>query len=672
MPDFIVYLLKANLSLALFYVAYHFYLKRLTFYTLNRCFLIFGIFFSFAYPLVNNLKHWLAPVQGNAVAWERLIPDWQHINEQTRQLFDAWDAVVLFFWCMVLFFALRFMIRLYGLWQIHRQSNPSTFHFYSYRQVLLNINPFSFWKNIYLNPSKHQPYELTNILMHEQVHVNGLHTFDVILAEVVSILFWFNPSSWLLRKAIKENLEFITDREVLRSGADKKAYQYSLLKVLTNADQPALANNFNLKNLKKRIMMMNSKKSSHANLSKYILITPIITLFVLLFTISKAYEKGLEKELRNLDISILTGQEVKTVPKQDTLKSEKAYYSPEARVDTLPKEKKDTTLNKIVIRGYAGKQPYYIIDGKPVEDEGNLLGKIAAQDIESITVLKDSSATALYGKKGKNGVILVVTKKGTGLESLLEMDETDGKVRVDSVVVYSKDISNGKTTLKGKGKLSEVRITKVDTAKSAVGKIAIISGENKPFDGLYILDGKQVEQDAISHIDLNTIKNVTVLKGSEAVKAHGAEGVNGVIIINTKKADESQNKQNDSSSLTPDPAAVRITGHDYGPVEPRIGYQPKVIYIRDTMATRKNIGGMTTKITATARYTPNTSLLEEVTLLNETQRLLESGGPRKPIKIVKGSLIKSDGEKQQYKAEPAAVITIKGYPTQRPDIGHQK
>jgi len=59
--------------------------------------------------------------------------------------------------------------------------------------------------------------------------------------------------------------------------------------------------------------------------------------------------------------------------------------------------------------------PLYVIDGFPVvgsSGEANALSRISPNDIESIDVLKDASATAIYGSRGANGVIIITTKRG--------------------------------------------------------------------------------------------------------------------------------------------------------------------------------------------------------------------------------------------------------------------
>lgn len=61
----------------------------------------------------------------------------------------------------------------------------------------------------------------------------------------------------------------------------------------------------------------------------------------------------------------------------------------------------------------ANSGPYVVVDGIPLTNTGGSLADIAPNDIESIEILKDASATAIYGTNGANGVILVTTKHGS-------------------------------------------------------------------------------------------------------------------------------------------------------------------------------------------------------------------------------------------------------------------
>src|SRR5690606_20286882 len=150
-----------------------------------------------------------------------------------------------------------------------------------------DISPFSFWRSIYLHLPRHPEHELKDIFEHEQVHVDQLHSIDVLLVELCKLLFWFNPFTWLMRHSLCENLEFIADREVLRKGIDSKAYQYNLLKNLTQ-NTPQLGSSFTFKSLKNRIIMMNKKRSSQLQLGKYLLLIPAVILLLAVVTFSRA------------------------------------------------------------------------------------------------------------------------------------------------------------------------------------------------------------------------------------------------------------------------------------------------------------------------------------------------------------------------------------------------
>lgn len=87
--------------------------------------------------------------------------------------------------------------------------------------------------------------------------------------------------------------------------------------------------------------------------------------------------------------------------------------------------------SKIRIRGSASlnasNDPLIVIDGVPVEGNGmagasNLLNTINPNDIESMSVLKDASAAALYGSRATNGVIIITTKKGTSKKPVLNFN----------------------------------------------------------------------------------------------------------------------------------------------------------------------------------------------------------------------------------------------------------
>ncbi|MHA7844209.1 MAG: vWA domain-containing protein [Winogradskyella sp.] len=83
-----------------------------------------------------------------------------------------------------------------------------------------------------------------------------------------------------------------------------------------------------------------------------------------------------------------------------------------AGVNVINRQGSPGTSTQIRIRGYGSingnSQPLYIIDGQPVSD--NVMQSIDPSNISSMTVLKDASATSIYGSRGANGVVVISTK----------------------------------------------------------------------------------------------------------------------------------------------------------------------------------------------------------------------------------------------------------------------
>jgi len=144
--------------------------------------------------------------------------------------------------------------------------------------------PCSFGNNIFINPEKYDFETYNQILLHEKIHIEQKHTFDLLLAEILLIFQWFNPFAWLWRKELENNLEFLTDNKLLQqNGVEKTSYQLSLLKVAAPHYSLSLTTNYNQSLLKKRLLMMNAKKSNVHTIWKYFFLLPLMVLFVCLF-----------------------------------------------------------------------------------------------------------------------------------------------------------------------------------------------------------------------------------------------------------------------------------------------------------------------------------------------------------------------------------------------------
>jgi len=276
---------------------------------LNRCFLVLGIVFSTAYPFI-DLTEFFHRQEINS----EVVTYLPQLNQTASELvptgffINNWPILSALFYLGVLFMTVRLGVQFLSLYKIHRKSKPGTVANYDVRLLNDSVGPFSFWQTVYVNPTLHSDKELDTILAHEMVHVKQWHSLDIILAELSVVFYWFNPGVWLMKKAVKENLEFITDQNILKKGMDRKVYQYSLLGVGQLTPSAAIVNNFNLSDLKKRIQMMNAKRSSKITLSRYLFALPVLLLTTLAFTVSK---KELKQHLPILSkIVAVTTEEV--------------------------------------------------------------------------------------------------------------------------------------------------------------------------------------------------------------------------------------------------------------------------------------------------------------------------------------------------------------------------
>jgi TonB-dependent SusC/RagA subfamily outer membrane receptor len=352
-----------------------------------------------------------------------------------------------------------------------------------------------------------------------------------------------------MRRAIRQNLEFLTDQQVLDKGIDKQTYQYSLLNVSKKGTSVGLSNQFNFKLLKRRIMMMNKKRSSKIELSKYAFLLPVFLLAGAAFTVSKAegsIEGVVEKANETTVIQLNKDSQVDvSLPEKKVSRESKPLVknlpSREMSVDTLIAKSPADTLHFRANMRFE-KEPLYIVEGKVVNS--TIMAAIPGAEIQSIDVIKDKAAT-IYGEKGKNGVVLVTLKKNG---SLVTANQT-------LTFTYDKKDNVGNAPkMKMKGEPSEVVVTGYKSGDASEPKLeGMVQGvvvnmtgrtelEAGKFgargikgDPLFVIDGKIVaDYSKIKEIDPNTIGHMTVLKGQSATALYGNQGMDGVIVIATK------------------------------------------------------------------------------------------------------------------------------------------
>ena len=222
--------------------------------------------------------------------------------------------------------------------------------------------------------------------------------------------------------------------------------------------------------------------------------------------------------------------------------------SPEDTLIASKGNNKSSVVIKMDAAGGVGnaQKPLFILDGEVISE--SVMSVIDPNKIESINILKDASAVAVFGEKGKGGVVQITTKKGGGVEAPATGRIVVRGMQLDNAKVIISDTvqSSGKTILLKSNNLKDLEFmaknfdgdgnvvveTKGNGKKSGITFSGSPSGSTP---GLILIDGEKKTKKELDALSPDQIKSVQVLKGESVIKEYGAEAKDGVIKITTKK-----------------------------------------------------------------------------------------------------------------------------------------
>jgi bla regulator protein BlaR1 len=485
MPALFIFLLKVNIALLLFCAGYYLVLRHLTFYTLNRIYLVSAIIFATIYPKINlngfaqRHQQLAQPVQ--LVAMNIQVPTETLVKPLVQPVYWHWAEII--FFAGATFLAIRLIMQLFSLYKVYKSSKSADIYGHSVRVINGNDGPFSFWKNIYVNPASYEPDDLKSILQHEQIHTDQWHTVDILLAELSVIFYWFNPGVWLMRKAVRENIEFITDRKILRNGIDSKKYQYSLLNVSFTATQPGIANHFNISTLKKRIIMMNAKRSSRFNLTRYAFLIPVVLICLFAFSFSKA------------EIIKKSKSTYKTLTLQVTQITRMATIKLDAKYVTTLFERKDTIkkINGVNLFTSDTNKVKAFKQMVMIKTNLNYSYNIGPDSIKILRgmpmdTIKRISIVTNYNIKGSND---------SSNHRITRVRLNGYNIRPDSIRVVAGRLAKYKTDTT---RIANIRVNGYNINKDSV---------------IYIVNGKRLDNKDLKDLSPNDIEKIEVVKSTQ-------------------------------------------------------------------------------------------------------------------------------------------------------------
>ncbi|MGV8962098.1 MAG: TonB family protein [Candidatus Saccharimonadaceae bacterium] len=512
METFLIYFAKVNIALIGLYLLYVVLFRKDTFIKIRRYYFISAILFSLAYPFLTvtalgNLIDLRAPeaqyettITLGDMSMEGLIME----DLEPVPAPIPWLPIIK--WTLLsgsLIFTIRFIWQLSYIIRIKTRSEKKDLFGYIFYHLWDEINPFSFFNWIFIHTETHTEDELKQILLHEQTHVRQWHSLDIMLVEMLRILFWWNPVVWLMKRDIAINLEYLADKAVLQKGVKTSEYQYHLLQLTYHDTAVQIVNNFNVSQLKQRIMMMNSKKSPLRKLAKYLSVLPLALLLIMA---NSLYAQQIEPQQEN-------------TPPQDPQKKESKGDELFIVVDKQPIFPGGTQA----LMNFLGENIKYPAEAVKNKTEGRV--------ILNFVIEKDSSVSEINIERGIDPLIDAEAIRVISMMPKWEPGQQNGEnVRVRFTLPIEFKIP-GEDKEKAVNDLIVIGDGSMKDASSQT--LAEKFGEVKP---LIIIDDVKMEKE----FDLNSIKpeeieSISVLKDKSAVEMYGNEGKDGVILIITKK-----------------------------------------------------------------------------------------------------------------------------------------
>ncbi|TWI97155.1 TonB family protein [Mucilaginibacter frigoritolerans] len=530
------YLMLVNIYLVVFYGFYIILLSRETFFQLNRVYLVTALILSFLIPMIqaNWVKSLFITQKVKYTIYTNPVMFYQFKPIRDTQI-TLGQIFVAIYIIGIAFLLIRFISQLVALNKIIDQPQANV--------------AYSFFKKIRLGNNLENNQV---VAAHERVHANQWHSVDILLAEAVMIMNWFNPVVYFYRLAVKHIHEFIADKQAIKAGTTKETYALLLLSQTFNTEAHRLVNPFfNQSLLKKRIKMLQKNNSKYVALVKYGLSAPLFVLMLILSSATvnnskpvRLFNKKAEQVFlikattdssqNEEDMPALVAPAIKNTGEEPLIASQAKGRIPSFSTDTVPaRDNKVFTAIEQVPQFPGGVNAFYEFLANNIQYPAESR-KLASQGrvIISFVVEKDGSLTNIHTVRGVDSSINAEAVRVIKLSPKWSPGVQNGhlaRVAYSVPIAFTLDDTRSKQTEESKLWNADAN-EKTDTSR----KSAEVRVKEIPSNAIYIVDGK--ETDNISRINANDIQSITILKDKEAIAQYGKKAVGGVVVLITKKS----------------------------------------------------------------------------------------------------------------------------------------
>ena len=297
------HLLPIAATVAVLWLVYRLLFRNSNRLHFNRFFLLTSMLLALAMPLLGLLSGMEVPQMatlkqslfGGTLLNEIIVtsdgqpmlPEVIVTTNTTPSRFSVWQVMGGIYLIGVGVMTLLFLIKLGKLVVLiirspKRKMSSCTAVFTGREQGSFSFFRYAFFPNENVDP---------DIMRHEMSHIAHHHSWDILFAEVMMILQWFNPFIYLYKKELQSLHEYQADRDVVATGVDKKNYMMLILQQCTAVDFSGMSNNFSLILTKKRIKMITRNEKAKGLWWRLLATLPVLAILMIANTKVKAQEK---------------------------------------------------------------------------------------------------------------------------------------------------------------------------------------------------------------------------------------------------------------------------------------------------------------------------------------------------------------------------------------------
>ena len=290
------YIIQVLLFQTLFLAMYDFFLSKETFFSKNRGYLLTAPILSFVLPLIKIPTFQKAVPEEISILLPEIVLSPQRVIEQTR-IYQSIDSLNILFVSGLSIFLMIFLIKLYKLIRLILTNRIEDRGAYKLIIIPRTKKAFSFLNYIFLGEEV-SPIEREKVIEHELIHSQQKHTYDLLFFEVLKVVMWFNPLTYVYQRRIADVHEYISDATVVKTSP-KETYINKLINEFFDVENISFINQFSKRSLlRKRILMMTKERSKQVKQVKYLLLIPLLVSMVF-YTSCTRSDNDLKLEYEN-------------------------------------------------------------------------------------------------------------------------------------------------------------------------------------------------------------------------------------------------------------------------------------------------------------------------------------------------------------------------------------